>query len=458
MSITLRLTQPLHDELLAMATCSVETGAVLLARLIPIDKDSSILIGTELIPVPEDAYEVRNSQSLQVTSDGYVHALKQARATGTVPIWVHSHPGSGSIPRPSSYDDLVNSQLSELFADRSESNHYGFLVVSHDAHALTFTGGVEGAVRGAISRLSVIGAQWVFRAAHDSDRHVSYDLFDRNVRAFGHQIQNTIGGITAAIVGAGGTGSSTAEQLARLGVRSFILIDPKDLSESNLTRVYGSTPADIGRPKVDVLADHLERIAPGIKVVRIRGSVTTEAVAQILRGADVVFGCTDDNAGRLRLSRLPYFYLTPVIDCGVRIDSDVNDILSGIFGRVTVIHPGTACLVCRDRIDFARAEAEVRSAEEQTRLVQEGYAPALPGVEPAVVTFTTLVAATAVGELIERLVGYGETPVPSEQILYVHDRAIRVNTEDPHAQHYCDPTIPRVGTDADMFLGLNWAS
>lgn len=458
MTITLRLPQPLHDELFAMATNPVETGAVLLARLVRIDSDRSVLIGTELIPVPEEAYEVRTSQSLQVTSDGYVHALKRARSTGTVPIWVHSHPGNGSVPRPSRHDHLVNSQLTELFADRSESVHYGFLIVSHNARALTFTGGVEGAVTGPISQLSVIGAQWIFRAGHDSERHVSYDLFDRNIRAFGHQIQDTISGITVAIVGAGGTGSSTAEQLARLGVRWFILIDPKDLSESNLTRVYGSTPSDVGLPKVDVLGDHLERITPGVNVTRIRGSVTTQAVAEALRGADVVFGCTDDNAGRLRLSRLPYYYLTPVIDCGVQIDSDANDIISGIFGRVTVVHPGTACLVCRDRIDFARAEAEVRSAEEQTRLEQEGYAPALPGVEPAVVTFTTLVAATAVSELIERLVGYGETPTPSEQILYVHDRTSRVNTEEPHVHHYCDPTVPRVDTDDDMFLGLNWAS
>ena len=34
----------------------------------------------------------------------------------------------------------------------------------------------------------------------------------------------------------------------------------------------------------------------------------------------------------------------------------------------------------------------------------EGYAPAMPGVEPAVVSFTSWVAAVAVSELLERLI------------------------------------------------------
>ena len=191
---------------------------------------------------------------------------------------------------------------------------------------------------------------------------------------------------------------------------------------------------------------------------RIQGTITTEHVARALLRADVVFGCTDDNAGRLRLSRLPYYYLTPLIDCGIQIHADADGIISGIFGRVTTLYPGAACLTCRDRIDLRLADAEMRAEDEQQRLEKEGYAPALPGVEPAVVAFTTLVAATAVSEFLERLVGYGETPSPTEVILYIHDRAVRANAQDPRPGHYCDPSTRRIGTDRDMFLGLNWAS
>ncbi len=330
--------------------------------------------------------------------------------------------------------------------------------MSHADDALTFTGEISGPVAGSIATVATIGDTWFFGITQDDEAHTDYDLFDRNIRAFGDQIQHTLGRITVGIVGAGGTGSAVAEQLVRLGVRSIILVDPDVLSASNTTRVYGSTPADVGRPKVDVLADHLKRIAEGVQVTSIRGTIVSRQPAEALAMADVVFGCTDDNAGRLRLSRLPYYELVPVIDCGIQIAADHTNTISGIFGRVTTLCSGTACLICRDRIDLTLAEAEVRTHEQQQKLEKEGYAPALPGVEPAVVAFTTMVAATAVGELLERLVGYGDTPTPSELVLYIHDRAIRGNVEPARTGHYCDPARQQTARDPEMYLGLNWAS
>lgn len=458
MTATLRLTGVLHDGLMAMATSPIETGAVLLAHCVATGGGDVLLLADDLIAVPEEAYEVRTDRALQITSDGYVHALKTAQERGMIALWVHSHPGDQAVPRPSIHDRGVNEQLEPLFGDRTVTDQYGYLVVSHDGDALTFTGELSGRVAAPITRLTGIGERWIFRPAYDTSAGAERALFDRNIRAFGDGIQNTISTLTVAVVGAGGTGSATAEQLTRLGVRSFILIDPDTLSASNTTRVYGSTPDDVGRAKVDVLGDHLERIADGVHTTRVQGSILTESIARLLIEADLVFGCTDDNAGRLRLSRLPYYYLIPVIDCGVKISSDSDHVVDGVFGRVTTLHPGTACLICRDNIDLALAEAETRSAEEQQRLQKEGYAAALPGVEPAVVTFTTLVAATSVSELLERLVGYGDTPTPSELLLYVHDRAVRGNIEAPRPGHYCDPTLRRIGTDTDMFLGLNWTS
>lgn len=458
MNVTMRMTAAVYEELLAMATEPCETAAVVLAHLVPLDDKRAILLATDVQPVPAQAYEVRTDRSLQVTSDGYVHALKAAHDQGAVALWVHSHPGDGAIPMPSRHDREVDAQLQDLFAERTGSGHYGYLVVSHTQRTLTFTGALTGPVQGPITRVSVLGERFAFRAAYDGPIAMDFELFDRSIRAFGSQIQATIGTLTVAVVGAGGTGSAVAEQLVRLGVRSFILVDPDRLSASNTTRVYGSTPEDVDRPKVDVLGDHLERIAHGVATVRLRGSIVSENVARVLRGADVVFGCTDDNAGRLRLSRLPYFYLTPVIDCGVVLEADSDGIISGIFGRVTTVHPGSACLYCRGRVDLRLAEAEMRSEAEQRKLAKEGYAPALPGVEPAVVAFTTMVAAAAVAELLERLIGYGDTPTPSELILCVHDRAVHSNAEPPSPGHYCDPTIRLIGTDSDMYLGLNWAS
>ena len=271
------------------------------------------------------------------------------------------------------------------------------------------------------------------------------DIFDRNIRAFGNEVQRVLGDLRVAVVGCGGTGSAVIEQLVRLGVRHFHLLDPDVLTESNLTRVYGSFPENIGVPKVNVMEAHVCRIAPDAKVLATQSKITSEATARLLTDVDVVFGCTDDNAGRLVLSRLASYMLTPVIDCGVVLSSDEDGHITGIDGRVTVLAPGAGCLVCRNRIDLQRAAAEMMSPGERQRRADEGYAPALEGVEPAVVTFTTQTAAAAVSELLERLIRYGPEPVPSEILLRAHEREVSTNVQAPRERHYCHPDSGKLG-------------
>jgi len=259
-------------------------------------------------------------------------------------------------------------------------------------------------------------------------------------------------------VGAGGTGSAVAEQLTRLGVRSLLLIDPKTLSESNVTRVYGSTPRDLGKPKAKLAASHLRSIAPDLDVQAIVGSITDETVARALTSCDLVFGCNDDNAGRLVLSRLATYYLTPMIDIGVLLSSSAGHI-EGIDGRVTILHPGAACLVCRGRVDLARASAERMPERERAALQAEGYAPELGGVEPAVVPYTSLVASVATAELLERLIGYGPEPEPSEILVRAHERELSTNRRDPNPGHYRDPAAGYLGLgDGTPFLGQTWST
>ncbi len=240
-------------------------------------------------------------------------------------------------------------------------------------------------------------------------------------------------------------------------MRRFILVDGDTVSESNLTRLYGSTPKSVGQPKVEVVADHLEQIAADVDCTPIVGTITFQSFARALTDADIIFGCTDDNAGRLVLSRLSTYLLTPVVDMGVLLSSTDTGILSDIHGRVTVLSPGTACLVCRDRIDLRRAAAELMRPEERERLENEGYAPALVGIEPAVITFTTAVAASAVSEMLERFVAYGPEPRPSEVLIRFHDREISTNELYPRDGHYCDRTSGKWGWGAGLpFLEQVW--
>ncbi len=416
------------------------------------------MLARQILWVSEEAYQLRSSSKLSISSEGYVYSLAAAEADQAVPIWVHTHPGRKSTPTPSKCDEFVDRQLADVFRLRSGSNFYGALVLAMAGSWLSFSGHIESQdLRIEIDRIWVTGRRLVLAInASAISRPISRD-FDRNIRAFGGQIQRMLGDLCVAVVGCGGTGSSVIEQLARLGVRNFILFDHKALTDSNVTRVYGSSRSDVGRPKVDVLADHVARIAPDAQVVTQKAAINEESAARQLLDADVVFGCTDDNSGRLVLSRVASYLMTPIIDCGVLLSSGDGGGIEGIDGRVTLLGPGMSCLVCRGRIDFLRAAAESLPTAERQLRIDEGYAPALVGIEPAVVTFTTSVASAAVSELLERLIHFGPEPAPSEILLRMHEREISTNDQQPLAGHYCHPDAGKLGFgNAEPFLEQAW--
>ena len=458
MTVTLVLPDRLAADLLHAAEADVETACVLLARKVETPAGNVRLLARALHWVPDDAYRRRDATALTITSDGYVPALASAEADQSVPIWLHTHPGDDASPRPSKHDHLVDQQLADLFRLRAGSPLYGAVVIARPEGRFCFTGHVESDTwRADIDRLWVTGSRFVLIQNWLHDATPLPEQFDRNIRAFGGDIQRVLSNLRVAVVGCGGTGSAVIEQLVRLGVRYLQLIDPDTLTAGNVTRVYGSYVHNVGAPKVDVSAAHVRRIAPDAEVLTSQAKVTVESAAKLLLDADVVFGCTDDNAGRLVLSRLASYVLTPVIDCGVLLSSGPGGRLLGIDGRVTVLAPGAACLVCRDRIDLRRASAEMLNPAEYRRLADEGYAPALADPEPAVVAFTTQVASVAVGELLERLVHYGPSPVPTEVLLRSHEREISTNRQDPRTGHYCHPETCKLGLGITQpFLEQTW--
>jgi len=459
MTWTLVLPQAIADELQAAAQNPLESAAVLLASIVPAGDGTTRLLARQIQWVPDSSYASRKRDRLSIVSQGYVSALGFAERLGAMALWVHTHPGVDAVPLPSEHDRVVDSQIADLFRLRSGSNYYGAFIVSRRPHGIVFTGHLESqdGTRVPIDRLWMVGSRFRLTRSFDSPLPELSPIFDRNIRAFGGAIQQTLADLRVGLVGCGGTGSAVAEQLARLGVRDFVLVDPDDISSTNITRVYGSVVTDIGRPKVEMLSEHLHRIAPGARLESVRSMLTVESAARRLLSRDLVFGCTDDNAGRLVLSRVATYLLTPVIDCGILLTNDADGNLVGIDGRVTVLAPGEACLVCRGRVDVARASAELLTPKERIRRMDEGYAPVLGNVEPAVVPYTTLVAATAVTELLERLIGYGPEPRPSEVLLRCHDREISTNVAAPRERHYCHRAAGKLGIGiVDPFLEQTW--
>jgi hypothetical protein len=106
---------------------------------------------------------------------------------------------------------------------------------------------------------------------------------------------------------------------------------------------------------------------------------------------------------------MAYFYMIPVIDMGVLIDPNEEGGYDSFDGRVTVVQPGYPCQVCRQLISPQKMLEEGMRRSDHARYEQyrrAGYVAGGNDPSPAVVTFTTEIAAVAVNELLHRLTGF----------------------------------------------------
>jgi molybdopterin/thiamine biosynthesis adenylyltransferase len=255
-------------------------------------------------------------------------------------------------------------------------------------------------------KVTVMGRQLQF---HGLATITKSEAFARQALAFGESINSQLRSLRVAVVGCGGTGSATAMLLARLGVGHLVLFDEDIVESTNLNRLHGARQADADamRFKVDVLAREISEMGLGVRVVPIRHWVGDVTCRDALKSCDVIFGCTDDNEGRLLLNRLAYFYLIPVIDMGLAIEPQpVGGGVRELSGRCTVLAPGGACLLCRKIVDPVLAREEElrrRNPVEYERQKREAYVRGGGNPAPAVVTFTTATASMAIDELLQAL-------------------------------------------------------
>ncbi len=96
------------------------------------------------------------------------------------------------------------------------------------------------------------------------------------------------------VIGVGGVGSWTVEALARSGVGALTLIDLDDVCITNVNRQLPALDGQIGRPKIDVLAERVRLIQPACRVERVAEFFTNESAARLLKPRfDFVIDATD---------------------------------------------------------------------------------------------------------------------------------------------------------------------
>ncbi|KPC01912.1 tRNA cyclic N6-threonylcarbamoyladenosine(37) synthase TcdA [Pseudomonas syringae group genomosp. 3] len=97
-----------------------------------------------------------------------------------------------------------------------------------------------------------------------------------------------------AIVGIGGVGSWAAEAMARSGVGEISLFDMDDVCVSNSNRQLHALDTNVGRSKVEVMAERIRAINPDCVVHAVSDFVTRDTMAEcITPDMDFVIDCID---------------------------------------------------------------------------------------------------------------------------------------------------------------------
>jgi len=89
---------------------------------------------------------------------------------------------------------------------------------------------------------------------------------DRFIRQQELVPREAISDVTATVIGVGAIGRQVALQLAAIGVPQLQLIDFDTVDASNVT-TQGFGHADIGRQKVNAVADAVRQISPDIAIL-----------------------------------------------------------------------------------------------------------------------------------------------------------------------------------------------
>ena len=182
----------------------------------------------------------------------------------------------------------------------------------------------------------------------------------RTAAAWGEDAQNNLARLRAGIVGAGSVGGMVGEALARIGFEDVMVIDFDKVEEHNLDRLIYATRADIGRPKVEVMAEHLSvrGTADSCRIEPMPGAVYEESEFRAALDCDVLFSCVDRPWGRYVLNLIAYAHLIPVFDGGISVRMNRLGKIAAADWKALTAAPERQCLQCAGQYDPGLVQME----------------------------------------------------------------------------------------------------
>lgn len=368
-----------------------ESCAILVGRAVVNNGKLTRIIAREIIEPDAKSYDIRTPVRVQLKPEFIAGIVQRARKSGESLVFVHNHPFP--LNEFSKIDDEGEARLANFLKQRTPNTIHASLLVTPEKCLAR--------ILGENKYLKVLGAGT--ELYYDTEnRLIKTDRrYDRQVRAFGKEGQKILQSLKIGIVGLGGTGSIIAQQLAHLGVKEFLLVDPDILEESNLNRVVGATRNDLEKSKVDIAKESIKRINPEAGVEVIRDSVLRNSIAELLLDTDFAFSCTDSHGSRAVLNQLAYQYLLPIIDMGVVIAVQ-NERVENISARTQLLAPGLACMVCGNLLDYEEVRRDLLTDFERKN---DPYILNTTEPAPAVISLNSTIASMAITMFLGCVVG-----------------------------------------------------
>lgn len=151
-----------------------------------------------------------------------------------------------------------------------------------------------------------------------------------------------LAGLSVLIVGTSRTGSALARLLVRSGVGQLTLVDPDTIEPHNLDAV--GSPDDLGRFKVDVLAEELRGLQPRTSIQALPVPIDRVSAARVASNSDIIASCVDDPAAREVAARFAVCFVRTHLDVGTGVL--LTDGPPRVGADIRIVAPATGCVGC----------------------------------------------------------------------------------------------------------------
>ena len=134
------------------------------------------------------------------------------------------------------------------------------------------------------------------------DAYRTHRRFDRAARLFGEPGLHRLMAARVIVFGMGGVGSFTAEALARSAVGKLVLVDFDDVCVTNTNRQLHALKGNVGKSKVEVMAERVRLIHPSGQVDAIPEFYNADSSERLLEGRiDYVVDAIDNLTAKAHL-------------------------------------------------------------------------------------------------------------------------------------------------------------